>query len=294
MVSGIMPGRHQVVQGRLDVQVQPAFGPPQLGRVHQRGVTAGPDGQAHQGIAEVTGTGDRHLGRRGQPRPGQAGPPRRAGCRTGSCRSARRRTSSRVTASHPAWQAASPVSPPRRRTPGQVRPAAPGGGHAPRRLSTNAAAAGSPLVAGVRSPAASRVTSMNVSSSATCRGGSAAGRVPGVRANSLMGCACAGLTGWSWGMRVKLAWLWRWRVRRPAWLMIIWNTPASAIPCSLATVAQEAPEPTQAAEPARGLSLVGRSQRLVRPAATGRGLGPPPAGWASWWRGRSWRRRVPT
>ena len=45
-VSGIMPGRHQVVQGRLDVQVQPAFGPPQLGRVHQRGVTAGPDGQA--------------------------------------------------------------------------------------------------------------------------------------------------------------------------------------------------------------------------------------------------------
>jgi len=72
-----MPGRHQVVQGRLDVQVQPAFGPPQLGRVHQRGVTAGPDGQAHQGIAEVTGTGDRHLGRRGQPRPGQAGPPRR-------------------------------------------------------------------------------------------------------------------------------------------------------------------------------------------------------------------------
>jgi len=41
-----MPGRHQVVQGRLDVQVQPAFGPPQLGRVHQRGVTAGPDGQA--------------------------------------------------------------------------------------------------------------------------------------------------------------------------------------------------------------------------------------------------------
>jgi hypothetical protein len=74
MVSGIMPGRHQVVQGRLDVQVQSAFGPPQLGRVRERGVT---DGRAHQGIAEVTGTGDRHLGRRGQPRPGQAGPPRR-------------------------------------------------------------------------------------------------------------------------------------------------------------------------------------------------------------------------
>jgi hypothetical protein len=66
-----------VVQGRLDVQVQPAFGPPQLGRVHKRGVTAGLDGQAHQGIGEVTGTDDRHLGRRGQPRPGQAGPPRR-------------------------------------------------------------------------------------------------------------------------------------------------------------------------------------------------------------------------
>ena len=38
-------GRGQVVQGRLDVQVQPAFGPPQLGRVRERGVTAGPDGQ---------------------------------------------------------------------------------------------------------------------------------------------------------------------------------------------------------------------------------------------------------
>jgi len=59
MVSGIMPGRHQVVQGRLDVQVQPPFGPPQLGRMRKRGVTAGPDGQAHQGVGEVTGTGDR-------------------------------------------------------------------------------------------------------------------------------------------------------------------------------------------------------------------------------------------
>ena len=31
------------------------------------------------------------------------------------------------------------------------------------------------------------------------------------------------------------AWLWPARVRRPASLMMIWNTPASAIPCSLAT-----------------------------------------------------------
>jgi hypothetical protein len=107
------------------------------------------------------------------------------------------------------------------------------------------------------------------------------------------GLRIAGLTGWSWGMSVKLAWLWRWRVRHPAWLMIIWNTPASAIPCSLATVAQEAPEAARAAEPARGLSLVGRSQRPVRPAAARQGSRPPPAGWASRWRGPSWWRRVP-
>jgi len=31
------------------------------------------------------------------------------------------------------------------------------------------------------------------------------------------------------------AWLWPSRVRRPASLMMIWNTAASAIPCSLAT-----------------------------------------------------------
>jgi len=30
------------------------------------------------------------------------------------------------------------------------------------------------------------------------------------------------------------AWLWPSRVRRPASLMMIWNTAASAIPCSLA------------------------------------------------------------
>jgi len=174
---------------------------------------------------------------------------------------------------------------PRQRPSAQVRPAAPGGGHAPRRLSTNAAAAGSPLVAGVRSSAASRVTSMTVFSSAAwgSSDGSVAGRVPGVRANSLISCACARLTGWSRGMRVKLAWLWPWRVGRPA----------SAIPCSLATVAQEAPEPARAAEPAGGLSLVGRSQRLVRPAMTRRGSRPPPAGRASRWRGPSWWRRVP-
>jgi len=45
---------------------------------------------------------------------------------------------------------------------------------------------------------------------------SVAGRVPGVRANSLISCASAGLTGWSRGMRVKLAWFWPWRVRRRA------------------------------------------------------------------------------
>jgi len=116
-----------------------------------------------------------------------------------------------------------------------VRPAAPGGDHAPRRLITKAAAAGSPLAVGVRSSAASRVTSMNVFSGTACWGGSAssvAGRVPGVRANSLISCASASLAGWSRGMGVKLAWLWPTRVRRPA----------SAIPCSLTTVAQEAPE----------------------------------------------------
>jgi hypothetical protein len=31
-----------------------------------------------------------------------------------------------------------------------------------------------------------------------------------------------------------LFWLWPSRVRRPASLMMIWKTPASAIPCSLA------------------------------------------------------------
>ena len=71
-------GRGQVVQGRLDVQVQPPFGPPQPGRVHERGGAAGPDRQAHQGVADVTGSDDGHLGRGGQPRPGQAGPSRRA------------------------------------------------------------------------------------------------------------------------------------------------------------------------------------------------------------------------
>jgi hypothetical protein len=70
-------GGGQVVERWLGVQVQPAFGAPQLGRVHERGVTAGPDGQAYQGIAEVADGHDRHLGRGGQPRPGQAGPPRR-------------------------------------------------------------------------------------------------------------------------------------------------------------------------------------------------------------------------
>ena len=199
-----------------------------------------PDGQAHQGIAEVTGAGDRHLGRRGQPRPGQVGPPRRARCRTRSCRSARRRTSSRVTASHPAWRGR-PV--PCRRRAGERQGRC--GPRRPAAVTRRAASARTPrrrvprslLVSGRRQRPG--LAFMNVSSSATCRACSAAGRVPGVRANSLMGCACAGLTGWSWGMRVKLAWLWRWRVRRPAWLMIIWNNPASAIPCSLATVAQE-------------------------------------------------------
>jgi hypothetical protein len=31
------------------------------------------------------------------------------------------------------------------------------------------------------------------------------------------------------------SWLWPSRVRRPDSLMMIWNTPASAIPCSRAT-----------------------------------------------------------
>ena len=91
---------------------------------------------------------------------------------------------------------------------------------------------------------------MNVFSGAAWGGsdGSVAGRVPGVRANSLISCASASLTGWSRGMGVKLAWLWPSRVRRPA----------SAIPCSLTTVAQEAPEAAQAAESARvSVSRVG-------------------------------------
>jgi hypothetical protein len=70
-------GGGQVVERWLGVQVQPAFGPPQLGRVRKRGVTAGPDGQPHQGVAEVADGHGRHLGGGGQPRPGQAGPPRR-------------------------------------------------------------------------------------------------------------------------------------------------------------------------------------------------------------------------
>jgi hypothetical protein len=37
-----------------------------------------------------------------------------------------------------------------------------------------------------------------------------------------------------------LAWLWPSRVRRPASLMMIWNTPASAIPSSLATSGETA------------------------------------------------------
>jgi len=74
------------------------------------------------------------------------------------------------------------------------------------------------LVAGVRSSAASRVTSMTVFSNAAwgSSDGNVAGRLPGVRANSLISCASARLTGWSRGMGVKPAWLWRWRVGRPA------------------------------------------------------------------------------
>src|SRR6266851_925459 len=75
-------------------------------------------------------------GNRGQVRPARrAG----AGCRTRSCRSTRRRTSSQVTASHPAWQAAGPVSPPGR--PG--RRAGRGGDGAHRR-SAPAAGSGRP------------------------------------------------------------------------------------------------------------------------------------------------------
>ena len=44
-------GRGQVVERRLDVQVQPPLGPPQPGRVRDRGGTAGPDRQPHQGVA---------------------------------------------------------------------------------------------------------------------------------------------------------------------------------------------------------------------------------------------------
>jgi hypothetical protein len=49
------------------------------------------------------------------------------------------------------------------------------------------------------------VTSMTVFSGAAWGSstGSVAGRVPGVRANSLISCASARLTGWSRGMGVK-------------------------------------------------------------------------------------------
>src|SRR5215472_5126954 len=75
-------------------------------------------------------------GNRGQVRPTRRA---RAGRRTRSCRSARRRTSSQATASHPAWQAAGPVSPPRR--PGGR---AGGGGDGAHRRSVPAAGSGQP------------------------------------------------------------------------------------------------------------------------------------------------------
>ena len=71
--------RGEVVEGWLDVQVHGPLGPPQLGGVRERGGAAGLDGQPHQGVAEVAGGDEGHLGRGGQPRPGQADPATAAG-----------------------------------------------------------------------------------------------------------------------------------------------------------------------------------------------------------------------
>jgi len=65
-------GRGEAVEPGLDPQVHPPLGLPQPGRVRERGRAVRPDGQAHQGIPEVTGADGGQLGRRGQPRPGRS------------------------------------------------------------------------------------------------------------------------------------------------------------------------------------------------------------------------------